>query len=280
MALAATLAIATLAAPRKTAQAALRERPMRRIYFSVLVGGLAIATLAGCNLQGGNPFAQFGPPTIPPPGTSQGTLGEPYYSSPFVTLPPASGTNPSVTPRVGLGPSGTSSDGLGWQTPRTNGAGAADTNLVTARGASISRSATQTPLEKQRDLTPEVPIRIVENLAAIARATPSASASPPAVTFATPRRPTATGFVETAQLPSPAATLAPQLLPPSAPPSRTSGTFIPAVPRQNVVPLNTPPSNVLPPPNPRPRFSSSAPAERYDSAVEPAVFRARTPRAE
>lgn len=232
------------------------------------LGMFLAALLAGCNSQNGNPYAPFGPPTIPPPGTT-GAAVDPYYSSPFVTPPPAAGTNSSTTtPRIGLGPtSAAGSDGLSWQTPRPGVTLDPTANLVTARGATISRSAIQTPppaIADNRVRAAEEPIRIVENPTAIAAANSSGS-KPPQVLVATPRGSNPTGYVEISQLPKPPNTLAPL-----TPTSRVRG-FIPALPQQNPLP-----SNALPPPNGRPRFSSSPasspPNARYDSAVRPVEF--------
>lgn len=222
------------------------------------IGLVLIFAASGCN--------SVGPATIPPPTVSQGQSPAGYYPSPFVT-PPPSAVSASTDPA-------TSADGLSWQTPR---APAASSNLVTARGATISRSTLEDAAANE---SPEAPIRIVENSAPGTRASviPFGSANASATPVALAPQ-SANEYVEISQLPRPRGVL--QAVPAASTPatSRVRG-FIPAVPQQNAVPANSlpgsPPATIA-----RPRFSSTAPsttpAVHYDSAVTPAAYEQANP---
>ena len=220
---------------------------MRRIPLCV-VSALFVLS-AGCN-------SPFGPATIPPPAVSQGPATGDYYPSPFVTPPPAS-TATSTSP-----------DGLTWQTPNPG------SNLVTARGATISRS---TLSDAPQNNAPEEPIRIVESSTAAGRSSVipfnGAATTTPVALAPQPSN----QYIEISQLPKAPGVL--QALPkaggppsgsPPSPASRVRG-FIPAVPQQNAVPANSLPASP-PTTNARPRFSSATPGMRYDSAVAPAAY--------
>ena len=230
---------------------------LRTCVAARFVAAGLIALAGGCSSQTGTAWSPFGPPTIPPPGAAQGTDANGYYPSPFVTPPPftAPGTSaPTFQPSGPLPPSGmghstsSSADGLSWQSPRTGSA----SPIVATRGAAITRAAIANPSRAA-----EEPIRIVQGSSAG----------------------NTRDVVEISQLPKPRGSLGPiPALPAATTPatSRTRG-YIPALPQQNTVPSSTVPANAIPPASAppttaRPRYSSSAPAARYDAAVAPVTY--------
>jgi Prokaryotic membrane lipoprotein lipid attachment site len=117
---------------------------MKRVF--ALVG--ALATLAGCQSQ--NPYAAFGPATVPPPGLQT----PPYY-------PPSVGAATTSAPGTAAAPAATSTR------PSVSAEG---TLSSTAAGSAFVAD----PADRE-------PIRVVENPAPAARTAQQRSSTSPAV---------------------------------------------------------------------------------------------------
>jgi hypothetical protein len=225
---------------------------MRRI-LPCLAAGLG-ALVAGCNPQTSNPFALFGQPTIPPPGTIAGAGGNDYYPAGQVTLP-ASAAASSPTTRA---TAGSTAGAIG------------DTSSPTAAGVSVGTAALPA---FQPARASEAAIRIVENpnptlrTAAITPRGGTIEAVPAAAPGARSAAGGGDGLLEITRLPGNRGLLAPLPITPAL--NRTRG-FLPAFPQQKAAP-----SNVLPAIPAQPRFSTGAPNAHYDTAVAPATWHQR-----
>lgn len=241
---------------------------MKRILPCVAAG--LVALLSGCNPQTNNPFALFGQPTIPPPGTIAATGGNDYYPGPAVTLPAtASAVSPATISPTAVSPATAATSGA----PSTSAAG-------------ISVGAAALPAF-QPARSSEAAIRIVENpnptlrtaaiaprhgtIEAVPAASSSTSPSTSPSTSSTTGAAAGDGLLEITRLPGTRGRLAPL---PTTPASNRTRGFIPAVPQSEATPKNVPSAVPV-----RPRYSTGEPPARYDSAVAPATYTEPAPSA-